>query len=52
MTTKENKEEITKLKSRLSQLKDDMDQVRSELVNFKEAVAKDITKLVKMKQNR
>jgi hypothetical protein len=52
MTTKENKEEITKLKNRLSQLRDDMAQVRSELVHFKEAVAKDITKLVNLKQNK
>ena len=52
MTTKENKEEITKLKNRLSQLRDDMAQVRSELVNFKEAVAKDIPKIVKMKQQQ
>ncbi len=46
MTTKENKDAIVELKSRLSRLTDDMAVVRSELANFKKAVANDITRLV------
>ena len=46
MTTKENKDAIVKLRSRLSRLVDDMAIIRTELANFKKAVANDITKLV------
>ena len=44
MTTKENKDAIVELKSRLSRLTDDMAVVRS--ANFKKAVANDITRIV------
>tara|TARA_Y100000004_G_scaffold154782_1_gene179067 strand:+ start:1826 stop:2014 length:189 start_codon:yes stop_codon:yes gene_type:complete len=46
MTTKQNEEEITKLKSSLNRLKDDMAMVQNELKLFKQAVSKDISKLV------
>tara|TARA_R110002074_G_scaffold99046_2_gene214111 strand:+ start:105 stop:281 length:177 start_codon:yes stop_codon:yes gene_type:complete len=56
MTTKENKEAITELNSKLSRLRDDMAMVQNELQIFKKAVSQDISKLVetsvKMQNNK
>ena len=46
MTIKNNEEAIDKLKASLSRLKDDMAMVQNELKLFKQAVSKDISKLV------
>ena len=52
MSMKENEQKISDLKSSLSRLKDDMAQVRSELANFKRAVAADMTRLVNLQKQQ
>ena len=46
MTTKNNKESIDELMHKVSRLRDDMVMVQNELKLFKQAVSKDISKLV------